>query len=143
MYKNLIELQPNRSPFLFIDEISNCEIEKTSTTVKYLDPNEWFFKCHWENDPNMPAMLQLEMMSQTASLCLFSKSNPPKKLYLTSIKSASFRKKIIPNMNVETTSFLISKVRNIYTFKCTIRDSRKKNLISKSYLDLFWPDKKD
>ena len=34
----------------------------------------------------------------------FLKSHPPKKLYLTS-SSLSFRKKIIPGMKVETTSF--------------------------------------
>ena len=135
----LIELQPNRKPFLFIDKIVECDVDKKCKTLKYLDPKEWFFKCHWKDDPNMPAMLQLETMSQTASLCLFAKDIPPKKLYLTGVKSASFRKKIVPNMMIEITSTQIKKIRNIFTFKCIIRDFNKKNLISKSYIDLLWP----
>ena len=139
MYKKLIEIQPNRDPFLFIDKIVECNEEKNSITKKYLSKNEWFFKCHWENDPNMPAMLQLETMSQTASLCLFSKSKPPEKLYLTRIESASFRKKIIPEMTIEISSTQLKRVKNVYTYKCVIRDFHKRNLISKSYLDLLWP----
>ena len=140
MYQHLIEIQPNREPFLFIDTIVECNEEKNAVTKKFLNNDEWFFKCHWENDPNMPAMLQLETMSQTASLCLFSKSDPPQKLYLTRIVSASFRKKIVPEMTIEITCNQLKKVKNIYTYKCIIRDFYKRNLISKSYLDLLWPN---
>ena len=40
MYENLINLQPNRKPFLFIDEIIECVSEKSATTSKYLDPKK-------------------------------------------------------------------------------------------------------
>ena len=97
------------------------------------------FKCHWENDPNMPAMLQLEAMSQTASMCLFSQNDPPEKLYLVSVDKASFRKKIIPKMNIEITSTFLDRVKNIYEFKSVIREKKTRNLISKSFLKLLWP----
>ena len=105
MYDYLIEIQPNRDPFLFINKVVECNEEKNSKTIMHLNKDEWFFKCHWENDPNMPAMLQLETMSQTASLCLFSKLRPPKKLYLTRIESASFRKKIVPEPIIASVAF--------------------------------------
>ena len=140
MYEHLIKLQPNKKPFLFIEKIIKIEVEKSVKALKYLEPDEWFFKCHWEGDPNMPAMLQLEMMSQTASLCLFSKENPPEKLYLTGIKSASFRKKITPKMTTEITAIQISNLKNIYSYKCVVRDFDNKTLISKSYIDLLWPN---
>ncbi len=140
MYDYLIEIQPNRDPFLFINKVVECNEEKNSKTIMHLNKDEWFFKCHWENDPNMPAMLQLETMSQTASLCLFSKLRPPKKLYLTRIESASFRKKIVPEMTIEITAVQVKKFKNVYGYKCLIRDFYKRSLISKSYLDLMWPD---
>ena len=37
MYENLINLQPNRKPFLFIEEIIECIAEKSAITTKYLD----------------------------------------------------------------------------------------------------------
>ena len=137
--KDILDYQQNRDPYLMIDYATEVVPGLSSKGFKDFKKDEWFFKVHWKNDPNMPAMLQLETMSQTASLCLFSKSKPPEKLYLTRIESASFRKKIIPEMTIEISSTQLKRVKNVYTYKCVIRDFHKRNLISKSYLDLLWP----
>ena len=42
MYEHLIEIQPNREPFLFIDTIVECNEEKNSRTIKYHNKDEWF-----------------------------------------------------------------------------------------------------
>ena len=139
-FNNLIELQPNKSPFLYLENLVEVVPNKKVINEYYLDNDLWFFKCHWENDPNMPAMLQLEAMSQTASICLFSAENPPEKLYLVSVYKASFRKKIIPKMEIEITSIFLERINNIYEFKSVIREKKTRNLISKSYLKLLWPE---
>ena len=135
-----IKLQPNKMPFLFLEDLVEVIPEKKVVNEYYLDDELWFFKCHWENDPNMPAMLQLEAMSQTASICLFSLKTPPQKLYLVSIENASFRKKIKPKMQVEITSIFLERTQNIYKFKSVIREKENKTLLSKSFLKLLWPD---
>ena len=84
-------------------------------------------------------MLQLEAMSQTASICLFSLKKPPQKLYLVSVDKASFRKKIIPKMKIEITSFFIERTQNIYEFKSVIREKENRILLSKSFIKLLWP----
>ena len=38
---------------------------------KVLREDEWFFKVHWPNDPNMPGMLQLEALTQLCALAIF------------------------------------------------------------------------
>ncbi len=139
MEKNLLLVQPNRPPFLFIDEVLEVTPYQKALTKLSLSEDEWFFKCHWEGDPNMPAMLQLEAMSQTASLCLFSCDPPPKKLYLVSVISASFRKKVVPGMLIEVSAEHEEKIRNIYQFSCKIRNFQDKKLISKALLQLLWP----
>ena len=96
--KQILEYQKNKPPYLMIDEVTDLVPGNFANGLKILNEDEWFFKVHWENDPNMPAMLQLEAMSQTASICLFSAENPPEKLYLVSVYKASFRKKIIPKI---------------------------------------------
>ena len=136
---HLIQLQPNKTPFLFLEELLSVIPNEKVVNEFYLDESLWFLKCHWPSDPNMPAMLQLEAMSQTASICLFSLENPPKKLYLVSVDKASFRKKIVPKMKIEITSVLINRIKNIYKFKSVIRDKNTGSLLSKSYLDLLWP----
>ena len=37
---------------------------------KDLKPNEWFFKVHWPNDPNMPGMLQIEVFG--SNVCIIN-----------------------------------------------------------------------
>ena len=136
---HLVELQPNKMPFLFLEDLVEVIPEKKVVNEYYLDDELWFFKCHWEHDPNMPAMLQLEAMSQTASICLFSLKNPPEKLYLVSIDNASFRKKIKPKMKIEITSVFLERTQNIYKFKSVIREKDNRTLLSKSFLKLLWP----
>ena len=140
---HLIKLQPNKKPFLFLEDLVDVIPNKKVVNEYYLDNDLWFFKCHWENDPNMPAMLQLEAMSQTASICLFSMKIPPEKLYLVSIDKASFRKKIIPKMKIEITSLFIERTQNIYEFKSVIRDKENRTLLSKSFIKLLWPKDND
>ena len=44
---------------------------ESSKGYKDLNKDEWFFKVHWPNDPNMPGMLQVEALVQMSALCLF------------------------------------------------------------------------
>ena len=136
----ILEYQKNRDPYLMIDHANKVVPGELSEGYKDLNENEWFFKVHWENDPNMPAMLQLEAMSQTASICLFSLKTPPKKLYLVSIENATFRKKIKPKMKIEITSIFLERTQNIYKFKSVIREKDNRTLLSKSFLKLLWPE---
>ena len=138
-YNHLIKIQPNRDPFLFLQEITEVIPRELTVNEIALPKSNWFFECHWDGDPNMPAMLQLEAMSQTASLCLFSLKKPPKKLYLASISNAIFRRKIIPQMEIIVKAKFESEVLNIYKYKCTIRDKNNNKLISKSLISLLWP----
>ena len=140
---HLIKLQPNKKPFLFLEDLVEVLPNKKVVNEYYLDNDLWFFKCHWENDPNMPAMLQLEAMSQTASIALFSLSNPPERLYLVAIDKATFRKKITPNMEIVITSTFLERVKNIYKFKSVIREKGTRTLISKSFIKLIWPKNDD
>ena len=142
-YSTLIEVQPNRDPYLFLERIIEVIPLETSMNEIYMKPDKWFFKCHWQGDPNMPAMLQLEAMTQTASLCLFSLKNPPTKLYLVNISNASFRKKIVPGMTILVKSTQIRVLSNIYTYKAIIREKGTNTLISKAKFDLFWPGQND
>ncbi len=136
---HLIEIQPNREPYLFIENVLEVNAKQSAINEIYMKPDNWYFKCHWEGDPNMPAMMQLEAMTQTASLCLFLTDKPPNKLYVVSISSASFRKKVTPKMTIRVNANKIKEDRNIYTFKSVIRDKKSNVLISKAIFELMWP----
>ena len=68
--KGICEYQQNRDPYLLIDFASEVIPGKSAKGYKDLKRDEWFFKVHWEGDPNMPGMLQIEALVQMAALSI-------------------------------------------------------------------------
>lgn len=94
--KEILEYQKNRDPYLMIDFAENVVPGVSADGYKKLSENDWFFKCHWEGDPNMPGMLQIEALVQMAALAIVTL--PGKKgrvLYITSATNLQFKKKIL------------------------------------------------
>ncbi len=89
--------QKNREPYLFLDFATEIIPGKSAKGYKDLKKDEWFFKVHWPNDPNMPGMLQVEALVQLCALSLLTlPGNKGKIVYLTSANNLKFIKKIIP-----------------------------------------------
>ena len=58
------------------------------------------FKVHWPSDPNVPGVLQIECLFQTASLAILAKpENSGKIMYVSSLDKVRFLKKITPGKN--------------------------------------------
>ena len=99
------EYQQNREPYLMIDFANEIVPGVSAKGYKDLKPNEWFFKVHWPNDPNMPGMLQVESLVQMCALSILTlPGNKGKVVYLTSANNLKFIKKIVPNnrLHIET-----------------------------------------
>ena len=90
----ILEFQKNKPPYLMIDEATEIVPGEYSNGFKKLNSDEWFFKVHWENDPNMPGMLQVEALVQMAALAILTlPGNKGKVMYLTSANNLIFKKK--------------------------------------------------
>ena len=76
-------------------------LEKVPRGFKILKNNEWFFKVHWPNDPNMPGMLQIESLVQMSALAILTFNNKGKVMYLTSANNLKFVKKILPDTKLD------------------------------------------
>ena len=97
--------QQNREPYLLIDFASEVIPGVSAKGHRDLKEDEWFFKVHWPNDPNMPGMLQIESLVQMCALAILSlPGNKGKVVYLTSANNLRFIKKIVPKtrLNIET-----------------------------------------
>jgi len=96
--KAICEYQQNREPYLMIDYADEVIPGESAKGYKDLKNDEWFFKVHWPNDPNMPGMLQIEALVQMCALSILSlPGNKGKVVYLTSANNMKFIKKIVPN----------------------------------------------
>ena len=94
-----------------IDYASKVIPGESSEGYKDLKNDEWFFKVHWENDPNMPGMLQIESLVQMCALGILTlDGNKGKVVYLVDANNLKFYKKVLPGDR-----FLIST--KILTFK--------------------------
>ena len=104
------EYQQNREPYLMIDFANEIVPGVSAKGYKDLKPEEWFFKVHWPNDPNMPGMLQIESLVQMCALSILSlPGNKGKVVYLTSANNLKFIKKIVPN----TRLYIETKVKSL------------------------------
>ncbi len=103
--KKILEYQQNREPYLLIDHATEVVPGISSKGYKILNKNEWFFKVHWPNDPNMPGMLQIEALVQMCALSILTlPNNKGKIVYLVMANNIKFIKKITPEtiFNIET-----------------------------------------
>ncbi len=95
--KKILEYQNNVPPFLMVDYATKIIPGVLSEGYKLLDKDEWFFKAHWKNDPNVPGMLQTEALLQMSSLAILTIPGYKKKfLFITSANNLKFYKKITP-----------------------------------------------
>jgi 3-hydroxyacyl-[acyl-carrier-protein] dehydratase len=94
--KGILEYQRNRDPYLMIDFAEEVIPGVSAKGYKDLKEDDWFFKCHWEGDPNMPGMLQIEALVQMAALSVLTlPGNKGKVVYLTSADNIKLSKKIV------------------------------------------------
>lgn len=109
---NIEEIQkiiPHRDPFLLIDGAEIIEPGKFARGFKKVTGNEYFFRGHFPDEPVMPGVLILESMAQLGVLLALSvEKYKGKKVYVTSINNAKFRKKVVPGDTLELFVELVS-----------------------------------
>jgi len=93
----ICQYQKNRDPYLMIDYATKIIPGVSAEGYKDLKDDEWFFKVHWKNDPNMPGMLQIESLVQMSALSILTlDGNKGKTMYLVNANNLRFFKKILP-----------------------------------------------
>ena len=107
--KQICEYQQNREPYLMIDYASEVIPGVSAKGYKDFKNDEWFFKVHWKNDPNVPGMLQIESLVQMSALSILSlPGNKGKVVYLISADKLKFIKKILPGSRL----FIDTKIKS-------------------------------
>lgn len=101
--KDIINLLEIVDPFLMIDKLEFENNGLSGVGKKTISKDEWFYKCHFLNDPVMPGTLQTEAMLQTI-VSIFCATNELKaKDCLINKVSSSFFKPISGQGNIQIT----------------------------------------
>lgn len=126
MLMNIEEIKnyiPHRYPFLLVDRVLELE-ENRIVTIKNVSVNEQFFNGHFPGTPIMPGVLQLEALAQSGCIMLMkNKVDEPEKylIVFTGIKSAKFRKKVVPGDQLNMEVILTNQKRNFITMDGTTK----------------------
>ena len=112
--KDILDYQQNRDPYLMIDYATEVVPGLSSKGFKDFKKDEWFFKVHWKNDPNVPGMLQIESLVQMCALSILTlPGNKGKVVYLVSGNNLKFVKKILPGKRLNLDTKILSFKRGI------------------------------
>lgn len=105
------DIIPHRDPFLLIDEVIALDVGKSITAIKYVREEEYYFQGHFPQEKVMPGVLIIEALAQAGAVAILSMEEHKKKIaYFGGIKSARFRKKVVPG-EVITLNLTIQRLR--------------------------------
>ena len=133
------EYQQNRYPYLLIDFAEEVIPGVSAKGYKDLPEDFWFFQCHWQGDPNMPGMLQIEALVQMCALTVLTlPGNKGKIVYLTSANNIKLSRKIVPGDRLAIETELLSWKRGIG--KCTGTGSVNDQIACRADFTFVMPD---
>ena len=110
--EQIMNILPHRPPFLFIDKILKIS-ENSITGLKYVSPDEPYFKGHFPGRPVMPGVLQIEAMAQAGGVLLLNTVPDPEN-YITlfmKMDNVKFKRPVKPGDTLIFKLELISPIR--------------------------------
>lgn len=119
----ILELLPQRFPFLLVDRILTYEARKRVVGIKNVTVNEPFFQGHWPTVPVMPGVLVIEVMAQVGSLLVFDAAavlrhdKPKQYAFLLGIDRARMRRSVVPGDQIVVEAEVLHSRRNAIKVK--------------------------
>jgi 3-hydroxyacyl-[acyl-carrier-protein] dehydratase len=127
MIPDILDLIPQRPPFLFVDKVTVLEDHKISTTLR-ITGEEDFFKGHFPGNPIMPGVLLQEALFQSGAALMAGKSGGGLGV-VTRVQNAKFKNIVRPGDTLEMEVELTDSLANASYMKGTTRVNGKVVLV--------------
>lgn len=92
----LIDLLPQKPPFLFIDHVLEMEPLRRVAGTTTFPPGHAIFENHLPGEPLLPGVILIEALAQLAGLALAGKDGVPLRGYLAEVTRMRFHRPIRP-----------------------------------------------
>lgn len=107
-HRAIIDLLPQRYPFLLIDRVLEFVDGERLVALKNVTSNEPYFQGHFPGNPVMPGVLICEAVAQAGALLAHRSSGgvaPGSTLFLAGLDQFRFRRPVVPGdqMRVQVT----------------------------------------
>lgn len=126
--QNIMEVLPQRYPFLFIDRVASIDAAKrTVVCEKLFTINDYFFQGHFPGNPVVPGVIITEAMAQ-ASIILFAVLKPEiaaaKPDYFLGKSEVKFKKSVFPGdvLTLEVTAVKVLTNTGIVEATARVKD---------------------
>lgn len=95
--KQIMEIIPQRAPFLMIDRVEELVPGQSCIACKNVCINEPHFAGHFPGNPIMPGVLIVEALAQTGAVAILSmEENKGKNALFGGIDKLRFKKQVVP-----------------------------------------------
>ena len=95
--KGIMNIIPQRPPFLMIDKVEEYVPGESAIAYKNVNINEWYFQGHFPNEPIMPGVLITEALAQTGAIAILTvEENKGKNALFGGIDKLRFKKPVVP-----------------------------------------------
>lgn len=112
-YRNIGDYLKNTAPYIFVDK-AEVEVGKSAHGVKNFAHNEWYFQCHFPDDPIVPGVFQIEAITQTTALAIHPlEGMEGKKILLKKFVNIDFIHGVRPGDQLHIDANIISFRRGI------------------------------
>ena len=93
----IMEIIPQRDPFLMIDKVEEFVPGESCIAYKNVREEEWYFKGHFPGNPVMPGVLITEALAQTGAVAILSmEENKGRNALFGGIDKLKFKKMVVP-----------------------------------------------
>jgi 3-hydroxyacyl-[acyl-carrier-protein] dehydratase len=124
----ILELIPQRSPFLFVDKVVERN-DRTIHTQYLVKGSEDFFKGHFPGNPIMPGVLLQEAIFQSGAALMSFLSQGQGLGVVTRVQNAKFKNMVKPGDLLEMEVELVESLSNAHYMKGTTKVSGKTVMI--------------
>ncbi len=114
----VMNVLPQRPPFLLVDKILELIPGKKAVGIKVLGSNEPYFSGHFPGNPVMPGVLQIEAINQVGEYVLLSEEKFAGKLaFITGCNNVKFKRPAVPGDVLRITTEVLDSESKIGTGK--------------------------